>query len=663
MKFGIKIFFISALFFSGSFYAQINEALKEEVQDRLPPAKGKLLERADEFFKSQEFIKALPLYDSLYNQTNNKYLGYLLGICQTFDPETEIYAEDLIENAQPLKEKLADYDYYLGKAYLANDKFDLAIEAFSRFLKNPLSTEIKQEVLHQLQVTKNAKAQSNQSSVAKISNLGKPINSEAMEYGPQFPSDERFMVFTYAGPKSKGGKQSFPGVKSESGIYFEDIYISYKNEDGTFSEPKPIDNLNTNGHDAVMAVSNDGQKLFIYRSTATGNGDIFISRLLGKTWSKPEILKGVNSPQWEGSCCLSPDERFLYFASERKGGFGGRDIWFATLMPDGTYGNVKNIGPSINTEKDEDAPFITADGKTLFFSSNGHNTIGGYDIFRSDLKGGKFSKPFNIGKPVNTTKDDKYYVVSSDGERGYYSSELKGGYGLQDIYMVEPGMFGKPTALVMVVGKVHYDDKPVKAEITIKSKETKRAYSGKYFSNEVSGEYLVNLPRGNNFIINYKYGAEVISKEVNTTMVDSFVNIAISTDFYSKEYLNKLKVDSAQLKSDDVSLSGLSFEEFLKKFGDIGADSLVYKVQIGAYRFIENFNHSKLFGLPMVERKRYADGVVRFAFGNYKTYKEAADKCELAKKKSFKDAFVVAIYKNRRYFLNELIKEGVLKRP
>ncbi len=192
----------------------------------------------------------------------------------------------------------------------------------------------------------------------------------------------------------------------------------------------PIDTINTTGHDAVTSISHDGQKLYIFRSTGIGNGDIFVSYLKGMKWTLPEKVQGINSNYWEGSICFTPDEKYLYFSSERPNGVGGRDIYAATRMPDGSYGSIKNLGTTINTPYDEDAPFITADGKTMFFSSMGHNSIGGYDVFRSDLKGGKWGEPYNIGKPVNTTLDDKYYWVSADGERGYYSSTQKrhGGY-------------------------------------------------------------------------------------------------------------------------------------------------------------------------------------------------------------------------------------------
>ncbi len=646
-------------------YSQINIELKEDETKNWPLIERQKLNSADKYFSNQEYLFARPIYDSLYKKhKSNIYIGYLLGSCSIFDPRFQTNSESLIKAASSIKSKLLDYDYYLGRAYLVNDKFSEAIAQFEAYKLNPLDKDIKAEVDHQIYICKSAISLDKKGVVAKITNIGAPINTSGSEYTPVFPSNESFMVYTYRGEKSMGGKQILPNkVDEKNGVYFEDIMISYKNERNNWGEPIPINNINTNGHDAVVHISHDGQKLFIYRNVGVGSGDIFMSKLDGANWSVPEKIKGINSNFWEGSVCLFPDEKTICFSSERQGGVGGRDLYYAKLQPDGTWGDVKNFGPEINTKFDEDAPFIHSDGKTLFFSSNGHNTIGGYDIFRSELKNGSWTTPYNVGKPVNTSQDDKFYIVSSDGQRGYYSSEKKDGFGQQDIYTVEPGMFGKPTALVLVTGKVTFDNAHVKADILVRSKINRKDYSGTFNSNSVNGAYLVNLPSGNEYEIIYKYQGVTLTKDISTAKIDSFARLEIDAELFSDEYqkLNFAKVDSSAFKSENISDLSLTNEQFLAKYGNSEIDSLFYTVQIGAYKIYENFNYSKLIGLPKALRKTFSDNITRFTIGSFKTLNETNAMLEKAKKNGIKDAFILAIYKGERYYFKELLNQGILK--
>ncbi|MES2513553.1 MAG: hypothetical protein V4580_05385 [Bacteroidota bacterium] len=660
-----NILVMLSLTLSHLIYSQINVEMKDEQTKNWSANDKQKLNIADKYFSNQEYLFARPIYDSIYKKHKaNIYIGYLLGSCSVFDSRYQPNSESLIKAAESIKSRLPDYDYFLGRAYLANDKFNEAITQFEIYKTNPLDKDTKSEVDHQITICKSAISLENKAAVANITNIGAPINSPGSEYTPVFPSNENFMVFTYRGERSMGGKQILPNrVDEKNGIYFEDIMISHKNERNNWTEPIPITSINTNGHDAVVHISHDGQKLFIYRNVGVGSGDIFMSKLDGANWTIPEKVKGINSNFWEGSVCLSPDEKIIYFSSERQGGFGGRDIYFAQLMPDGSWGNVKNLGPEINTKDDEDAPFIHSDGKTLFFASTGYNTMGGYDIFRSELKQAKWSVPYNVGKPVNTKQDDKFYVVSSDGERGYYSSEKKDGLGQQDIYIVEPGLFGKPTAVVLVTGIVTYDNAPVKADIVVRSKLTHKDLSSVFNSNSINGGYLINLPSGNEYEIVYKHLNTTLIKDFSTAKVDSFARIDIDAEMFSDQYqkLNLTKVDSSAIKNENLSDLNLTNEQFLEKYGDTVVDSLYYLVQIGAYKMYENFNYSKLLGLPKALRKTFSDNITRFTIGSYKTLNETNVILSKAKKNGIKDAFILAIYKGERYYFKELLNQHILK--
>lgn len=661
-----KIFYLIALIFCTSLsYSQINLDLKEKQISNWTKGDKKKLEIADTYFNNQEYLYARSIYDTLYKtHKNNLYIGYLLGCCNTYDSYSQINSELLIKAAEPLKLELADYDYYLGRAYEEDDKDLEAITQFEKYKLNPLSPEVKSEVDRLIDICKNAISFRNKSALAKITNIGAPINTTGSEYTPVIPSNESFMVFTYCGEKSLGGKQLVPNqVDNKNGIYYEDVMISNKDYKNNWADPIPINSINTNGHDAVISISRDGQKLFIYKNIGVGNGDIYMSKMDGLNWGALEKVKGINSNFLEGSVCLSPNEKIIFFSSDRQGGYGGRDIYYAQLMPDGSWGNVKNLGPEINSKFDEDAPFIHSDGKTLFFASTGHNSMGGYDIFRSELKHGFWQAPYNVGKPVNTSQDDKFYVVSSDGERAYYSSERKNGFGQQDIYLVEPGLFGKPTALVMVTGKVTYDNTPVKAEIFVRSKINHKDISGIFNSNSSNGSYLVNLPSGNEYEIVYKFAKTVITKDISTARIGSFVKIEIDADLFSDEYikLNISKVDTSMHQDDDLISIGLSEKQLEEKYGNTITDSLFYSVQIGAYKIMENFNYSKLIGLPKAQRKTYNDNITRFTLGEYKTLNEALHLLDKAKKNGIKDSFIIAIYKGEKYYFTELLNQRILK--
>ena len=172
-------------------------------------------------------------------------------------------------------------------------------------------------------------------------------------------------------------------------------------------------------------------------------GSIYYSKLDGDQWSygymlgtDPGDITDINTQYHEPSACLSPDGNTLYFVSDRPGGFGGEDIYRCVKLPTGRWSKATNLGPTINTEYDEDAPFMHPDGVTLFFSSNGHKTMGGFDIFFSVKSDSGWYPPQNMGYPINTTDDDVFYVMSSDGKRAYFSSVRPEGLGEQDIYMV-----------------------------------------------------------------------------------------------------------------------------------------------------------------------------------------------------------------------------------
>jgi outer membrane protein OmpA-like peptidoglycan-associated protein len=267
-----------------------------------------------------------------------------------------------------------------------------------------------------------------------IVNMGSAINSPQEDFAPVLTADENEIVFT----TRRQEDNTSPDVADDN-KYYEDIFVAVR-ENGSWKAARNIGPpVNTKYNDSNLTLSPDGSLLFIYKDE--GNGDIYLcEKNKNGSWGEPTPLPGIiNSSYRESSVTITPDENTLYFVSERPGGYGGSDIYVCTKDSKGEWSRVKNLGPKINTELDEDGPFISYDGKTLYFSSELHKTMGGFDIFKSELlnaEKNEWSEPENIGYPINTPDDDIYFSISKDGKRSYYSSVKNEGQGYTDIYVI-----------------------------------------------------------------------------------------------------------------------------------------------------------------------------------------------------------------------------------
>jgi hypothetical protein len=327
-----------------------------------------------------------------------------------------------------------DAHYLLGKAYHLNYEWDKAIEEYSRCLgkKSEINGAEVATAQRRIKECNNGKELMKNPVKVNIDNLGTAINTKYKEYVPVISADESDLYFTSRRPGSTGSE----GAIGEED-YFEDIYFS-EMKNGKWTQAKNLGApVNTDRHDATVNLSVDGQRLFIYRDANEVDADISEVRLRGRTWSEPKKLNSnINTKFQETSAAFSPDEKLIYFVSNKPGGYGGKDIYVSRLTGLGDWGKAENLGPPVNTEMDEDAVFMHPDGKTLFFCSNGHKTMGGFDIFKTVLENGKWSEPVNIGYPINTPDNDVSYVLSASGKHGYYASARDGSFGERDIFMI-----------------------------------------------------------------------------------------------------------------------------------------------------------------------------------------------------------------------------------
>ena len=396
------------------------------------------LKKAEKLFQKKDFEGSLGLcLEVLKSDPENAKANYWAGKCFMESPFKE-KSLDYLTNAYKKDPQVAgDINYLVGKAYHLNGKYDDAITCYNRSLKQDAVIN-SDDAKRGIKQCTTAKQLAGRPSKLKVERLSDNINSPYPDYAPVVTGNDSLLFFT---SRRKGTTKGF--VDDANGNqYYEDIYFSeYKN--GEWSSAKNTGRpINSGDHDATISISYDGKKIFIYKGEKKGT--IYESNYddVKKEWSKPQPIPGsVNSPDYENHASLSKDGKTLYLALERSDSYGGTDIYMSKLGEDGKWGVPVNLGKSVNTELDEDGPAIAYDGKTLYFSSKGHDGMGGFDIFRTvSNDGGKtWSRPENAGVPLNSPDDDVHISLTEqkDGKMyGYFSSTRPGGAGDKDIYRI-----------------------------------------------------------------------------------------------------------------------------------------------------------------------------------------------------------------------------------
>jgi outer membrane protein OmpA-like peptidoglycan-associated protein len=516
---------------------------------------NKELRVGDDYFAIDRFTPALDHYKNAQSfNPDNALLNYKLGKCY-LRTINKVKSIPYLEKAFKLNPAVdPEVRYLLGEAYQLNYEFDRAITEFKAYRSNMGLGDPREAKERIVWVTKKIEeCKTGKVLVANpvrvfIDNLSQ-VNSPYPEYSPLISADESVMIFTSRRNTTTGGTKDI----SSDFQYFEDVYVSY-NVDGDWIAPVNIGPpINTMEHDATVGLSPDGQSLFVYRFKMNDGGDIYQCELSGDSWSKPKHLnKNINTDYHESSACFNNDGRTMYFVSDKEeGAMGGRDMYVARLdNPDAKIGSKKRWGSAfslstiLNTPYDEEGVFMHPDGKTLYFSSKGHQTMGGYDIFKAVYEDGMWSEPENMGYPINTPDDDVFFVMSASGKHGYYSSIKKEGKGEKDIYkitflgpekqpvlntednllaslshpvsetVIEEAVEIKTVALTILKGTVKdaITLEPLESMIDLVDNEENKVIAN-FKSNSKTGKYLVSLPAGKNYGIavsaeNYLFHSE-----------------------------------------------------------------------------------------------------------------------------------------------------------
>lgn len=444
---------IISVLFSIAINAQLESKFKHEIVD------------AEYHFLNEEYEPALKIYLQLIDEMpDNANLNYRAGVCYLNLPFengrsipylkkaitniTDDYKEGSYKETQAPLSSL----FYLGYAYHLNKYLDEATVYYNRF-RDTISVEDVYNITmveRQIISVNNAKEIIKKPIEVEIQNIGHTINSEDAEYNPAVSANGELMIYTHNRPMEKVDSLDTTTIYMKN--LYRDIMVTRKQENGKWSTPENItDQLDAKGECQTLSLSPDGKTLLLYKDDWNDGGlldfragTIYISYYdtVNQKWTSIEKLgSSINSMNWETHACISPDGNSIYFASDRKGGYGGQDLYVAHKDENGEWGEAQNLGGWINTPYDETTPYLLEDSVTLYFSSEGHFNMGGFDIFKATLKSnGQWSTPVNLGYPLNSTGDDLFFVPIKDGNTAFYSAERHEGYftfGSMDIYQLD----------------------------------------------------------------------------------------------------------------------------------------------------------------------------------------------------------------------------------
>jgi tetratricopeptide (TPR) repeat protein len=442
LRFYLLIVF--SIFLSLYVYSQENVKVKK-IEFKTDNTEGlneawKSIKQGDKYFKEGKgtYRDARNQYLSAneYN-TENAELNYKIGICYLFSDD-KFESQSYLEKAFVLKEDVAeDIRFMLGKAYHLTLEFDNALQQYQEYLENlnPKQLAIERNTVNKLiQECRNGKELVAEPQRVIINNLGGEVNSIGDDYNSIFAPGDTAMYFTSRRQHYKKAKRSPIDNK-----YFEEVYTASRiGEDWDsarfMGKPVSVKNHNT----AAVGLSLDGSILYVYQGHKDG-GAIYQSEWKKGKWTSLKSFGSKFKSKWrETTVSISPDGKSLFFVSDNeKETLGGRDIFISKLNATGRWEKPENIGNDLNTPYDEEAVFISPDGNALYFSSRGHNTMGGYDVFRSDRNDlGEWSFPVNLGYPVNSPDDDLFYKLTPDSRYAYYSANRMGGLGGKDLYRI-----------------------------------------------------------------------------------------------------------------------------------------------------------------------------------------------------------------------------------
>jgi Tol biopolymer transport system component len=481
-------------------------------------------------FSSGDYNSALTSYkDLVKSASDNPEYNYRYGVCILETNSVKANAVEYLEKASLAAGTKKDVWYYLGMAYMNANKWDEAITAFNTSKTNGVLKPTKDflPVERMIEMCNNGKELVAHPIDVKFENMTKIMNTPFEEYNPMISADGKTLAFT---SRRKG---NMGGFIPELGVYTADVFSSQW-RDTIWGKARSVGaTVNSDWDEETVGMTHDGNQLILYFDNMEFFGDLGIAMLKGRNWQKPIMMsQTINSKSIESSACLSNDGQVLYFSSDKKDGQGMADIWFCIRQTTGEWSTPQNLGPVINTKYDETNPFISLDGRTLYFCSKGHQSMGGFDIFYSTYDSGtaKWSEPKNLGYPLNNADDQTSFSMTGNERTAYVASIRPEGLGDRDIYKVTfndtithpfksliSGVVSSPNGAKVELRQVSLLSKPDKKVLSVYKP---------YFQ---SSEYVLNALPGEYFLKVEGYGFPVVEEEIK--IEDAFPPADLTKNF------------------------------------------------------------------------------------------------------------------------------------
>lgn len=521
----------------------------------------KQLKTANNYFDTGQYREALQLYRQLDSVIDDMTLRYRIGLCYLNTQTQKTRAIDYLEEVCVQAGSLIPIDAfrYLGDAYHYAYQFEDAIKEYNNYITKTAKSDKADinKINHckrMINICNNAIAITEQPYKVEIEPIVSLIASES-DYYPIISADESLMVFM----------REF-GVGKGYATTTHSIMISAKDDNDTWTKPEKLtielDHKLQTQEVKLAGLSPDGHTIFLNIGIGL-NQDIYVGSLHNNTVTDVKKLnKNINTPYYEGAVSITPDGTKLYFVSDRPGGFGGRDIYVSTLNKKGEWDDAVNLGDKINTQFDEEYPHIHYDCKTLFFSSEGHNTIGGRDIFKSFCSNGNWSEPENMGF-TNTTFDDNSFVLNASGEYGYFSTTRNNPYMRHTILKVG---YKDPIPLTLVKGTVKAGNpaKPIKVDIKVYDKNTHEQVKYVYTPDTETGKYLLIFPPAKNYQL-------VIS---TPKFMPQLINVHIPYQNYFYELYQEITLNPITINNKEIGEEIMVNNVFYDIYKTTEADSI-----------------------------------------------------------------------------------------
>ncbi|MCB0402540.1 MAG: tetratricopeptide repeat protein, partial [Flavobacteriales bacterium] len=470
-------------------------------------------ESASKMFSNGNYKRAKELYREQYKKdlTNEKN-KYYLAVCMVYTYERD----DAIKMLEALAKKTGtdkEVWYHLAKAYHLENRYDKAIDLYKKYLNEGNEPTLKTEAERNIQMCQNAKILVKNPLNITYEKIDNMLNSAGDDYLPFIIPDESEMFFSTRREGTTGR------IYDLENYYPADIYVSgYKY--GKWKKAHSIGSPNSYGNEQSVGISENGNYLVFYVNNPQSKNNLQIAERGKKSFKKAEKIdnKDINlSSSLQLSGTLTNDGNYLIFSSDRPGGQGGQDLYACKKLPNGKWGNPTNLGSNINTPYDECYPTIEDEGSMLYFASKGHNSIGGFDLFKAriDLNAMEFEKPVNVGYPLNTPDDNLSISFSGSGKYAYVSAYRNDTEGGLDIYRVNfmdtDPQFTTIKGFVLDADSNTYNT-PLSIEVFTK---TGGDLYGIYEVNSKKGSYLMILPP-NKYVMNVEVpGQGTFKKELN----------------------------------------------------------------------------------------------------------------------------------------------------